>query len=633
MQWVALDVETKSRVSLKRQGLDNYVRCPDFACIVAATVSLSTGEIQVSDDEKSIRAHLEPLIKSSTTQFIAHNALFEYVVVRALAQRWGIDPPALSRFHCTAAMGGAMGLPNRLGSLAALMLGDTKLEQGKDLINIFSIPDKKGLFGTRDTHPEEWAIFVEYCIKDARLCAQIWELLPKLTSDTRRYWLSVARMNLRGFTLDLPIIQRVLGDIDMIKADANATTKALTGDAVQKTTQGKKLLEWLSHKGYLSNTINAEQVEAWLQEPDIPDDVRDILLARMKASKSTFGKYAAFKRYASPDGRNRHGYWFYGAHTGRLSGKGSQPQNVAYDKKGLFEESPSQILHLYRNDLLPEDYDKSEALVAMTRAVIMARPGWRFYIVDYASIEARIVVWLADQLDALSLYRQGKDLYIPMTARILGIPVELVTKQQRNKFGKPTVLGGGFGLGVDTFAKKNNLSREHASACIKAYRQANPKVVEYWGKLEAQFKHCLRTGRPTKAGKVRFRYVTIGVVNFVVCRPPGGRDIWYRNPSIDKRGDLHFERTGVSGTYETKLWGAAILENVAQNIAGFVLTWGMFNVEEMGALPCLQIHDELVCEVLPGTNPSVLDSGMLAVPGVDGLPLAVESKIEERYGK
>lgn len=641
MRFEVLDFETRSDVELTTHGLDNYSNSPEFDAIICATMTLSTGEVQWSEMPEGVKAHMYPLIKDPGIQFIAHNAMFEYQVCSVLAKRWGLPQPALSRFHCTSAQALALGFPAALDKVAKILFKEQKQANGKTLINIFGKKHGKKhhqAFYSPADKPAEWNSFVTYCIQDIKLTAKVWQTLPQLSDESRRYWLSVGRMNLRGFRLNIRAIDTVLTDIEMIKADANAVIKAITKGFADKSTQGARIKTWMAEQGYTTESLSAEQVRLWLSDPDLPEDIWELLTARMKGSKSTFGKYLAFRRFASKDWRNRHGFWFWGAHTGRLSGKGSQPQNIAYDKTGNITidgkpASPDAVLDLYLMGLLPKEWDKSEALIAMIRAMIESPPGKLLYIVDQSAIEARIVCWLAGHEEFLEMYRRNEDLYKPMAAYILGKSVTLVSKEERNKYGKPGILGCGYGMGEELLSKKYNLDIRDARRIKQAYKKKYFKVPKYWDRLQDAFRLCMTLKKPMMAGKVLFRYETIGGINFVCCTPPGGRHIWYRDPKIDKKGQITCEREGYTNTYRAKLWGGTLLENIAQNIAGYILAHGTFNVEVLLALPVLQIHDELVCEVEPDANIAALDAAMIRVPRLEGLPLAVESKLEKRFTK
>lgn len=656
MKWWSLDFETKSRRDLINEGLDNYVQCPDFDLIVVAARDILSGErftaSAYGDTAQTPYDVLAPILNDPTAQIIAHNAMFEYVVSCVMAKRWGLPTPALSRFHCSSLAGSVVGLPATLGRVAPAVLGRNKVESGKYLINLFSCPNKHGEFNLPEEYPEQWAEYLYYCEVDCDLSAELYYALPPITPETRRYWLATARMNLRGFLLDLEVINKVNRDVEFIKADAAAVTRAITKGLVSKPTERKKLLDFLNSRGYAGESLTSNVVMRWIRDPATDPDIVELLWARLTASKSTFGKYAAFVRYASADRRSRHSFWAAGTHTGRLAGKGVQPQNITYDKSGKLPKA-DVLLRDYMADAWPEEWDSSargDALLAMTRAVIMARPGYVFYVVDYASIEARIQVWLAGIPWALRKYRNGDDLYKPMAAIIFGKKVEDVTKAERNAYGKVTVLGCGYGMGPTKFSTQYGKTPEESKRCVYAFRNTYSEIPLYWGMLEAAFKACLTLNRPTKvqanapgAPVVRFRPDSIAGVPYVVCTPPGRRDIWYRKPEIAPDGQLSYERVTFKGTFRVKIWGGILLENTCQNIAGVIISRGMCRVEERRAYPVLQVHDELVCEIPEVIDMEVearrkeLDTLMVEIDGYNqdfpGLPLAVESHLTERFSK
>lgn len=647
MLWYTMDFETKSRVDLFGEGLDNYVSCPDFDAIALAVLDRQTGErvtgTVYGDCPLSVEDILYPLLEDPEANFIAHNATFEYVVCCHLAKKWGLPEPALERFWCSSLPGSAIGLPVSLDKQANAVLGLNKVEEGKSLIRLFCVPSKDGTFNTPHTHPEKWAEFLYYMETDVDLADELWDACPGMTDEIRQFWLATVRMNLRGYEVDMEVVNQVLHDVDIIKADAEAVTKSITNGLVSKPTQRKKLLDFINSRGLEGSSLTSKQVMKWIEDESTPDDIKDLLAARLSVAKSTFGKYLAFRRYVSADGRSRHSFWASGTHTGRLAGKGVQPQNITYDKLGRFP-SAAKLLVTYKARTWPDHYDKAEALVCMTRAVIKSPFGMMFYIVDYSSIEARIQCWLANVQWALRKYERNEDLYKPMAAVIFGIKVEDVTKELRNGYGKITVLGCGYGMGPNKFSVQYSMDIDEAKRCVYAYRNTYSEIKTYWTLLEDAFKACLLMNRKTKAQAnkaangmeapiVRFRPETVGGVHYIVCTPPGNRDIWYREPKLSADGELSYERKTGKTTFRMKLWGGILFENICQNIAGVIIGRGMLKVETLFADPVLQIHDELVCEVKPCIDVQVLDNAMVDIHGFPGLPLAVESYLATRFSK
>lgn len=84
------------------------------------------------------------------------------------------------------------------------------------------------------------------------------------------------------------------------------------------------------------------------------------------------------------------------------------------------------------------------------RSCFGARPGWLFLEVDFSQVEVRIAAWFAEEEELLRIFREGRDVYRYVTARLLGKAEDEVTKQER-QYGKAVVLGFLYGLGARNF--------------------------------------------------------------------------------------------------------------------------------------------------------------------------------------
>jgi DNA polymerase len=633
MTYYIIDFETRSSVCLKTYGLRNYIDSPDFELIVSVAQEVGSDEQIV--EELDFPA-LYSLLDTPTVKFVAHNAVFEYNVVREIQRRRGLAPLPLIRFHCTALLARAMGLPGSLDGVSRLLFKDGKVSSSQAMITKFCTPPYKGV------EDAQWPEFVEYCKNDVAMTKRLWEKLPPVPALTREYWLCVGAMNDKGFLVDQNLINKVLVDVELKKHDDNELVDSLTNQAVNSVTQVKRLRDWLASIGIETEKLNNETVTELLERKDLPDGVFGVLHARLSSGKATFGKYKAFGRRADKTHRVKNDYVPYGAHTGRLTGAGSQPQNITTsDVTTINPEtgtaySTQELAEAYLKNELPDAVPKSQALRGMIRGAIIAPDGWSLYVADYAGIEARIATWLAGHEDILELYRKGEDLYIPMAAVIHRIPESDVTKKQRNAYGKVTVLGGSYGMGPSKFAAQYRVTEAEAKRCIEAYRARYHKVPALWSALEHAFIQCLVTGLPQKTHGVAFEVVK----GFMKMTPPGGRPIWYLRPKVvpGKFGgpSIQYQKANwVGATYPKHLWGGVLLENICQNIAGVIMSTGQLNLYRMGHVASLQTHDEIIIEVPDGTGLAPLDAALIRMPlGMfDGLPLASESCLMKRYGK
>ena len=76
------------------------------------------------------------------------------------------------------------------------------------------------------------------------------------------------------------------------------------------------------------------------------------------------------------------------------------------------------------------------------RKSILAPPGHVLVVADSSQIEARVLAWLANDSELLTLFENKADVYKHMAAKIYSITTEEVNKTQRF-VGKVATLGLG----------------------------------------------------------------------------------------------------------------------------------------------------------------------------------------------
>src|SRR5699024_977120 len=81
---------------------------------------------------------------------------------------------------------------------------------------------------------------------------------------------------------------------------------------------------------------------------------------------------------------------------------------------------------------------------SLLRACIVAGPGSELVSADFAQIEARVLPWLAGQMDVLEVFRRGEDIYKKSASGVFDVPIEAVDGDQR-QVGKVATLALGFG--------------------------------------------------------------------------------------------------------------------------------------------------------------------------------------------
>ena len=101
--------------------------------------------------------------------------------------------------------------------------------------------------------------------------------------------------------------------------------------------------------------------------------------------------------------------------------------------------------HRYSGDWLLNMQNLSARKSKEIRRCLYAPEGYTIVACDAAQIEARIVAWLANQIDLLDMYYNGEDTYKAFAADIFGLPLYSVSKIHRF-VGKTCILGLGFGM-------------------------------------------------------------------------------------------------------------------------------------------------------------------------------------------
>src|SRR5688572_11857188 len=75
-------------------------------------------------------------------------------------------------------------------------------------------------------------------------------------------------------------------------------------------------------------------------------------------------------------------------------------------------------------------------------------------------------------------FNEGLDIHAATAAAVYGVPVESITKQQRN-FAKRVNFGLLYGMSSYRLARESNLTLAEADAFVKTYFDRLPGVQEY----------------------------------------------------------------------------------------------------------------------------------------------------------
>ncbi len=124
-------------------------------------------------------------------------------------------------------------------------------------------------------------------------------------------------------------------------------------------------------------------------------------------------------------------------------------------------------------------------LGAEIRSCFVAEEGCRLLVADYSQIELRLMASLSQEPALLDAYHRGEDVHRVTAAAVAGIPVEDVTKKQRER-AKATNFGIMYGLSAFGLSEQVDMSVEEARAFIDAYFAKYPHVKAFRERVIAQ---------------------------------------------------------------------------------------------------------------------------------------------------
>ena len=474
-----LDTETRSRTDIA-DGTDRYTR--DAECLIV-TYAFEAGAAKIWQPwcDPICPADLWDALHDPNVVLVAHNAAFDRLVLdRALRIETLPD-----RWLCTMAQANSHGLPGSLevlGIVCGLPPDQQKLIDDKGLIDTFCVPQKaSNRFIEPWEMPNEWQRFCNYAVRDTEALRALFQRMPKhnYAGESLASWRLDQLVNERGFGFDKRLAQAATEFLADAKVKSDSVMVEKSGGAVHAASQRKRLLEYLrNHCNIDIESLRASEVRDWLEHDDLDPIVRTLLEQRLEAGKSSGAKYRRGLELVGPQDRIRHWCRWNGAgRTGRHSGRGFQPHNLArpalsvrrpegHAHAGQIELEPVKASYI-DDVIIPGIYSKAalvepllyggpfEAAALALRHAIVASPGNEIMAGDFKNIESVITAWLAGETAQLQSFgaafadpkNKALDVYRILAGKMLGKPPEQVTDSER-QMGKVAILAFGFGGGV-----------------------------------------------------------------------------------------------------------------------------------------------------------------------------------------
>ncbi len=663
-----LDFETYSEANLKKLGAFEYSVHPSTEIICAAwRIGTRKSLLEAETDFWAPTVingggfgELYQALMNPDVIMVAHNTLFEQFIVRNVfatkymySKKHALQAIPPERWICTASLAAAVSLPRSLsGAGEALRLNTQKDKEGHRLMLKWSKPRKpsKNDPATRHTDPQELARVINYCVTDIDSEVELFLTVPPLSPTERRVWLLDQRINMHGFEVDRDLVKTVMDLIVEETKILNAETEELTFGVVSSATKRDQVLKWLSSRGLHLADLQKKTVEDTLAAKIAEGDAERMLQIRSVIGKTSTAKWPVFEMCSRHDSRLRDILRYHAASTGRWGGVRIQAQNLPRSNiKDTIQAA--EILKTGDLDLIRMIYgDPMNVFSCCLRNAIVAPKGHVLDIGDYATIEVRVLFWLADHTEGLRAFREGRDLYVEQASAVYHTDKNQITPDQRF-VGKEAVLGFGFGMGAKKFVatlqkKGREISEELAKVAVSSYRSNHSPVVKLWSNIEkAAIAAVENPGK--KYGINHTKWFTAD--GFLYCELPSGRRLAYYAPSVryekphwggeEKRPVLyHYGENSVTRKWvNDKTYGGKLVENITQATARDVMASAMLELDGAGPWNIvLCVHDELIAErrLNCGVDNAEFNRIMSMVPPwATGLPIRVESFESERYKK
>ena len=587
MNIITVDFETyyDKTFSLTKLTTEHYVRSSEFE-VIGLAVKVNNGETDwISGPFDAVKKYLHANYDWEGSAVLAHNTLFDGSILSWL---FDIHPKLWLDTLC---MGRALH-----GTEVILAVGKNRA----------------------DFTEEELERYGDYCIQDVELTYQLFEIFLKVFPKKE---LKVIDMTLRMFidpALELDV-GKLEDHLDTLKEQKEKLLEecGIEKEELMSNPKFAKALESLGVVPPMKTSLRtgkeafafAKSDEAFkaLQEHD---DARvQALVAARIGLKSTLEETRT-ERFIGIGIRGTMPVpiRYYAAHTGRWGGS---------DKINLQN--------------LPSRGPNAKVL----KSCICAPEGHTLIEADSAQIEARVLAWLAGQVDLVRSFENGEDVYKKMAATIYNKKVDEIDGSQRF-IGKTTILGAGYGMGAAKFRDQLKgmgveVEEEECKRIIRVYRSANGAISSLWRDAQNVLMGMYQDERygVGKAGVLKVLPEVNGI------RLPSGLIMRY--------GDLKAEEgeMGLQFSYKTRrgrvnIYGGKVIENVCQGIARCVMSDQMLLISKRYPI-LLTVHDSVVCCV-PDSEvneaAAYVDSCMRHTPAwAQGLPVRGDVETGKNYGE
>lgn len=661
MKTLSIDIETYSDIPLQKSGVYRYCESPNFEILLFG-YSADSGPVQVVDlacGEKIPADVLDALTDDAVTKW-AFNASFERVCLSRYLRDLGIslnpfhDKHPLSQevarflnpesWRCSMVWAATMGLPLSLEGVGSVLgLEKQKLTEGKELIKFFCqpcAPTKTNGQRTRNRPfhaPDKWDAFKRYNLRDVETEMGIQQRLAKFPVPDQvweEYHID-QEINDRGVRLDMELVRSAIDMDTRSRHELTTAMKRMT--ALENPNSVQQMKQWLSDNGMETESLDKKAVAELLK--DAPAELREVLSLRQQLAKSSVRKYQAMENTVCSDSRARGMFQFFGAaRTGRFSGRNIQLQNLPQNHLPDLAEARALVRagDFDAVKLLYEDVP--DTLSQLIRTAFIPKDGAQFLVADFSAIEARVIAWYAGETWRQKVFEKGGDIYCASASQMFKVPVEKhgINGHLRQK-GKIAELALGYGGSVGALkamgAIEMGLTEDELPPLVDAWRQSNPRIVEFWWAVDRAVMEAVRYKHSTSSYGLTFSCRS----GMLFIKLPSGRNLAYVKPKVgtNKFGGecITYEGVGATKKWERlDSYGPKFVENIVQATARDILCYAMRTLRCCSIV--MHIHDELVIEADPSMSlDAVCEQMGRTPPWATGLLLRADGYATPFYKK
>ena len=628
MKHLSIDIETSSDVDIRKCGAFKYAESEAFRIMLLA-YAFDDEPVEVIDLEKGEEIPLFLLQALQDKEVIKHayNATFEWLCLN----RAGYKTP-IEQWQCTMIHAMYLGFPAGLeatGEAVGLPEDKKKLAVGRQLIKYFCL-------GPYKPDADKWNLFKDYNKKDVEAERAIEKKLSSFPVPELEWerWRRDVLMNYTGVGVDMELVTGALAIQEESVQRLTDEAVALTG--LENPNSPTQLLEWVNAEGIELKSIQKKDVQDALSG-DLPPNVRRALEIRQQLGKTSVKKYDAILACVCEDERVRGISQFYGARTGRFSGRLVQMQNLPRNYLEPLEDV-REIVKARDYETLDLIYPSiADTLSQLIRTAFVPKNGKKYVVADFSAIEARVIAWLAREEWVNQVFATHGKIYEATASQMFHVPIEKIVKGNpeyalRQK-GKVATLALGYQGGTNALismgALDMGLSEEELPEIVTRWRAANKNIVRLWYKVGECALATTKDGRARTYNGLIFRLeedLNNGL-RFLTIELPSKRKLFYCKPfaGAGRFGDV---LTFFSQNQTTKKWGeeqtfgGKLVENIVQAIARDCLCVTLDRIAEQNLQPVFHVHDEIIVEADESlTVEELCDIFAIPIPWAKGLIL------------